>query len=358
MLGYGFMGKAHSNAMRTLAYIDWPGAVRPELVAVAGRTEARVADAAARFGFDGYYTDWRGLVEDPRVIVFDNAAADEVHVEPTLAAIATGKHVVCEKPLARSAGDALRLWTAAERAGVKHLCCYNYRFVPAVQLARDILRDGALGEVLQARFRYSQSWGSVSPDGSLVTIGCHAIDQARFLVGEITSVAALFSDPLSRRGESGRDGTASPGDIVTALVRFATGASGTIDASGYSPSRRNMLAWEINCEQGTLAWDLERLNELKVSATNAAGASLAGLADVIVCEPGHPFLDLWWPPGHLLGWEHAHTNMFVHFFRCLGEDRPLGPDAATFEDGYRVAAISEAMLVSASSGRRVEIKPR
>ena len=144
---------------------------------------------------------------------------------------------------------------------------------------------------------------------------------------------------------------------MTALVRFASGATGTIDASGYCRSRRNMLAWEINCEQGTLAWDLERLNELRVSARNDADSMVNGLADVIVCEPGHPFMDLWWPSGHLLGWEHAHTNMFVHFFRCIGEDRAVAPDGATFEDGYRVALISEAMVASALSGQRVEIMP-
>jgi predicted dehydrogenase len=357
MLGYGFMGKAHSNAMRTLSYIDWPGVLRPELVAVAGRAQERVADAAVRYGFDGYYTDWRGLVEDERITVFDNASADAAHVEPTLAAIAAGKHVVCEKPLARSAADARRLWEAAERAAVKHLCCYNYRFVPAVQLARNMLRDGALGEIYQARFRYSQGWSSVSPDGSLVTIGCHAIDQARFLVGEISSVSALFSDPLSRAGEGGNAEPPAPGDIVTALIRFESGTPGTIDASGYCRGRRNMLAWEVNCERGTLAWDLERLNELRVSASNGTGSAVQGLADVIVCEPGHPFMDLWWPSGHLLGWEHAHTNMFVHFFRCLGADRPVAPDGATFEDGYRVALISEAMVASAFSGRSVEIEP-
>jgi len=357
MLGYGFMGKAHSNALRTLTYIDWPGVLRPELVAVAGRAQERVAVAAMRYGFDGYYRDWHGLVEDERITVFDNAAADAAHVEPTLGAIAAGKHVVCEKPLARSAADARILWQAAERARVKHLCCYNYRFVPAVQLARNMLRGGALGEVYQARFRYSQGWSSLSPDGSLVTIGCHAIDQARFLVGEITSVSALFSDPLSRPKDKANRELPAPGDVVTALVRFASGAPGTIDASGYCRGRRNMLAWEVNCERGTLAWDLERLNELRVSASNDAGTAVEGLADVIVCEPGHPFMDLWWPSGHLLGWEHAHTNMFIHFFRCLGEDRPVAPDGATFEDGYRVALISEAMVASASSGRRVEIGP-
>ena len=357
MLGYGFMGKAHSNALRTLTYIDWPGVLRPELVAVAGRDDERAADAAVRYGFDGYYTDWRGLVEDERITVFDNAAADSAHVEPTLSAIAAGKHVVCEKPLARSAADARRMWEAAEKAAVKHLCCYNYRFVPAVRLARDMLCERALGEIYQARFRYSQGWSSVSPDESLVTIGCHAIDQARFLVGEIISVSALFSDPLSRAGAKGHHEAPAPGDIVTALVRFASGVPGTIDASGYCRGRRNMLAWEINCERGTLAWDLERLNELRVSASNDAGGSVHGLADVIVCEPGHPSMDLWWPSGHLLGWEHAHTNMFIHFFRCLGEGSPVAPDGATFEDGYRVALISEAMVASALSARSVEIEP-
>ena len=357
MLGYGFMGKAHSNALRTMTYIDWPGVVRPELLAIAGRTNERVADAAVRYGFDGYYTDWHGLVEDERLSVFDNAAADEAHVQPTLAAIAAGKHVVCEKPLARRAADALAMWEAAEKAGVKHLCCYNYRFVPAVQLARNMLREGTLGEIYQARFRYSQSWSPISPDGSLVTIGCHAVDQARFLVGDIASVSALFGDPVSKGADKADPETPAPGDVTNALVRFANGAQGTIDASLCSRNRRNMLAWEINCERGTLVWDLERLNELKVSATNSSGASLDGLADVIVCEPGHPFNDLWWPAGHLLGWEHAHTNMFIHFFRCLGQDRSVGPEGATFEDGYRVALISEAMLASATSGRRVEIEP-
>ena len=193
MLGYGFIGKAHSDALRTLTYIDWPGVLRPELAAVAGKAQEQVADAAVRYGFDGYYTDWHGLVEDERITVFDNAAADAAHVEPTLAAIAAGQlHVVCEQPLARSAADARRLWEAAERAAVKHLfCIYNYRFVPAVQLARNMLRGGALGEVYQARFRYWQRLELCDrPTRSLVTIGCHAMDRARFFISEIAGVSS------------------------------------------------------------------------------------------------------------------------------------------------------------------------
>jgi predicted dehydrogenase len=353
MLGYGFMGKAHSNALRTLPYIDWHSRVRPELVAIAGRTEERVREAATRYGFLGYYTDWRGLVADQRISIFDNAASDPAHVDPTLAAIAAGKHVVCEKPLAHSVADARRMWEAAERAGVKHLCCYNYRFVPAVRLARDMLRRGELGDVYQARFRYSQDWRPPSPGGS--GLDCHAIDLARFLVGEITSVSALFTNPVTLPEQRRGGAVSGPADVMASLVCFANGATGTIDASACAPSRRNLLAWEINCARGTLVWNLERLNELQVTAARDSGDTVDGLLDVLVCEPGHPYMDLWWPSGHVLGWEHAHINMFAHFLRCVGEDRSVGPDGASFMDGYRATLISEAMFSAATTGRRVDI---
>ncbi len=355
VFGYGFMGKAHSNALRTLTYIDWRSALRPDLVAVAGRRQELASEAATRFGFAGCYPDWRGLVEDERISIFDNAAADEVHVEPTLAAITAGKHVSCEKPLARNSADARRMWLAAEQAGVKHLCTYNYRFVPAVRLARAMLRRGELGDVFQARFRYSQDGRPPSPVGALRTIGCHAIDQARFLVGEITSVSAMLTNPVITPDRPSDVDAAWPGQVVTAVIGFDNGACGTIDASNVSYGRRNMLAWEINCDQGTLQWDLERLNELRVTATRTSHCSVDGLLDVIVCEPDHPYMDLWWPSGHLLGWEHAHINMFIHFLRCIAEDRAVDPDGATFYDGYRTALICDAMDASARLGRRVDL---
>ncbi len=362
MLGYGFMGKAHTNALRTLPYADWPGVVRPDLVAIAGRTEERVREAATRYGYAGYYTDWRGLVQDERVHVFDNVADDPAHVEPTLGAIAAGKHVICEKPLAVTSADAKRLWDAAEQAGVKHLCCFNYRFVPAVRLARDMLRRGELGAVYQARFRYSQEWRRdptvqlPSPAGALRIIGCHAIDQARFLVGEIISVSALFSSPVTTPQRLFEGAPIEPDDTVAALVEFENGVTGTIDASLVSRGRRNLLGWEINCARGTLVWNLERLNELQVFGTRASAQTVEGLLDVIVCEPDHPFMDLWWPTGHIVGWEHAHINMLAHVLRCVADDRPVGPDGATFADGYRAAVVAEAMHRSAQTGRRVDTR--
>ena len=329
MLGYGFMGKAHSNALRTLTYIGLARRAAPR----AGRRcrqgpQERVADAAVRYGFDGYYTDWHGLVEDERISVFDNAAADPAHVEPTLAAIAASKHVVCEKPLARSAADALGMWAAAERAAVKHLCCYNYRFVPAVRLARDMLRGGSLGAIYQARFRYSQGWSSLSPDGSLVTIGCHAIDQARFLVGEITSVSALFSDPLSSARDKADHEPPAPGDVVTALVRFASGATGTIDASGYCRSRRNMLAWEINCEQGTLALGFGEIERTAGECTEQCRDSLVngfGGRDCLRAGPSvYGSVVAEWPPAWVGARPHEHVRSFLSVHRrgpCRGAGR-------------------------------------
>ena len=154
LLGYGFMGKAHSNALHTIPYIFWPSYVRPELVAIAGRSQVGVAEAATRYGYASYTTDWHDLVQDERVVVFDNVTTDAAHVEPTLAAIGRGKHVVCEKPLASNAADALRLYEAATVAGVKHLVCFDYRFFPAVRLAWELVHGGELGELYQARFGY------------------------------------------------------------------------------------------------------------------------------------------------------------------------------------------------------------
>ena len=361
LLGYGFMGKAHSNAFSTMRYVDWPGGTHPDLIAIAGRTESAVRQAATRYGYDGFYTDWHGLVADERVQVFDNVAADPMHVEPTLAAISAGKHVACEKPLAIRASDARRMWEAAEKAGVKNLTCFNYRFVPAVRLARDMLKRGELGDVYQARFRYSQEWrrdpnaSLPSPAGALRIIGCHAIDQARFLVGEIVSVAAAFSSPVSTKDRLFDGEPVEPDDVFASLVQFENGTPATIDASLVSRGRQNYLGWEINCQHGTLVWNLEQLNELRVFGGRQSANSLEGLTDVIVCQPDHPFNEMWWPTGHVIGWEHSHINMLDHFLRAIAEDKPVGPEAATFEDGYRAQLISEAMHQAAETGQRVQV---
>ena len=353
MLGYGFMGRAHSNAFRSMPLNLWNGGVVPDLSVIAGRTESAVAEAATRYGFTAYSTDWHDIVDDASIRVFDNVGPDDAHVEPTLAAIAAGKDVICEKPLSWSQEEANELATAAERAGVKSLTCFNYRFVPAVRLARDLVRGGALGEVFTASFRYAQDWRTDSTawlptrSGALNVIGCHAIDLAHFIVGDIADVSGVISAPVTdeSRGE--------PVDTVTGLVRYGTGAVGTIGATLIAPGRRNHLSFEISGAKGTISWDLENLNNLGFFRRD--GAKVNGFMQEIVCEADHEIAKDWWPTGHILGWEHSHINMLSHFLRAVAFDRPVGPDAATFRDGARAADVAAAITESAQSGRRTDV---
>jgi predicted dehydrogenase len=357
LLGYGFMGKAHSNALRTIPYIFWPGTARPELEAIAGRTEVAVLEAATRYGYASYATEWRDVVADERVDVFDNVGPDAEHVEPTLAAIEHGKHVVCEKPLASNAADALRLYQAAEAKGVKHMTCFNYRFFPAVRLAWELVHGGEIGELHQARFRYSQEWRNdpaaelPSPTGVLDIICSHAIDQARFLCGEIAAISAEITELAPARTFRGRP--AQTDDTVAILAQLEGGLVATIDASLVSPGRKNQLAWEINGSKGALAWNLEQPNELHV---HRAGGRTAGFAEVIVTEPDHPLVAPWWPSAHVLGWEHGHVNMLAHFVAAVAGDTEVGPYGATFFDGLRVAQVAEAVRKAAATGRRIEVE--
>ena len=353
MLGYGFMGKAHSNALKTLPYIFWPGAAQTRLKTITGRTEAGVREAATRYGWENYTTDWNDIVADPDIQVFDNVGPDDAHFGSTLAAIKAGKHVVCEKPLGDYAQSA-ELAAAAASAGVLALTCFNYRFVPAVRLAYDMIRNGELGEIYSANFRYAQEWHSDptaefgNKTGALDVIGSHAIDAARWLVGEIDTVSALITNPLTAppRGE--------PIDTVDALVQFAGGATGTISATLIAPGRKNRLGWEINGSKGSLYWDLENLNVLHHFAR--AGAARAGFMEIIVNEAHHPLVGHWWPSAHILGWEHSHINMLAHFVDAVvAGGSTVGPAAATFEDGAAAARVAQAILRAAESGERVQV---
>ncbi len=364
LLGYAFMGKAHSNALKTLAYMIDPPPARPRLVAVAGRSEPAVAAAATRYGWDGYYTDWHDLVADPRVQLFDNAGPNDLHLEPCLAAIAAGKHVLCEKPLGRTAAEAKQLVDAARGTRTKHMLAHNYRFVPALRLAYEMIHTGELGEIRHLRAVYLQDWLS-APDapwswrmsrasagaGALGDIGTHIIDLARFLIGEVTSVAgSLRTFTRERPRREGGTGLVDVDDAATAVVEFANGAVGTLEASRVALGRRNHLVLEVNGSRSSLRFNLERLNELDVY-----DPGVGGFANVLVTQSDHPFMRHWWPPGHIIGWEHTFVHELAHLLEAIAHDRPVAPYGATFEDGYRTLLVAEALARSADEGIRVKI---
>jgi predicted dehydrogenase len=350
MLGYAFMGKAHTNAYRKLAYMTWPPPLMPQLVAIAGRNEEAVSEAARRYGYAEYVTDWRQLVADDRIGLFDNAGPNNLHAEPTIAAAEAGKHVICEKPLGRDATESYETWQRVEKAGVKHMCAFNYRFVPAVRLARQIIEAGDIGEITHFRGAYLQEWGPTVDEawrfskaeagsGALGDLGAHVVDLARYLVGEIESVAAMTATFFPGREVD---------DAVESVVRFENGAVGTIEATRFASGRKNAFTWEINGSKGSIAFDLERLNELQVHfADSSPGPSAQGFRTVLVSEADHPFWEHWWPHGHIIGWEHTFVHELHHLLTAIRDDTDVAPHGATLEDGYRAAEVCDAMLRSA-----------
>ena len=372
VLGYGFMGKAHSNGYQRVPFFFWPPVARPRLVAICGRTEKAVAEAALRYGFGGYYTNWRDMVQDERVQVFDNSASADVHAEPCIAAARAGKHVLCEKPLALTAADARAMWVAAEDAGVKHMTGFNYRFIPAVRLARDLIQNGELGDIYHFRGRWLYEGGddpnrsysrrhdrSQGGYGALGNIGVHIIDLARFLAGEIESVGgitATFTKERPLRDRPGEMREVTIDDAFAASVKFTGGAVGTLEASTVATGRKQNGAFEINGSKGSVIFELERMNELKVCLRDGLGERTSGFTEVLVTERSHPFYRVWWPAGHTIGWEHTFVHEVEHLIRAVVKDEDIQPLGATFEDGYRAAVVAEAILESNASGKRIEIR--
>ena len=369
MLGYAFMGKAHSNAFKTIPYMMYPPPAIPRMVAIAGRNEEAVAEAAKRYGYEGYYTDWREMIENDDVQLFDNGGPNHFHAEPTIAAAQAGKHVLCEKPLGRTAEESKEMWDAVVKAGVKHMVAFNYRFVPAVRQIRQIIESGALGQIYHFRAQYLQEWIMPHYDtpmiwrlqkeqagsGALGDLGAHIIDLGRYLVGEISSVSALTKTFIKERpdGEGGT-GTVDVDDAFAAAVEFENGAIGTLEATRYAGGRKNGNRFEINGEKGSIAFNLERMNELEVYWVGDEPKETRGFTNVLVSEPYHPWWENWWPQGHMIGWEHTFVHEITHLLDCIVNDRDVAPIGADFEDGYRCAVVCDAILASAESRRQVD----
>ena len=371
MLGYAFMGKAHVNGYKKIPYIMWPPAAIPSLVAIAGRNEAAVSAAAQRFGFARHYADWREMLKDERVQIFDNCGPNNLHAEPTIAAAEAGKAVISEKPLGRTAAEAKSMLDAVNKAGVKNMCAFNYRFVPAVRLVRQMIEQGVLGQIYHFRARYLQEWimdpnfqmvwrlrKDVAGSGALGDLGSHIIDLARFLVGEPTVVNARLKTFIKDRPtpEGGR-AQVDVDDAFISLFEFENGAIGTLEATRFALGRKNTNTFEINGSLGSVVFNLEKMNELEVHIPGEQRKEAQGFTNVLVSESFHPFWANWWPQGHIIGWEHTFVHELNHFIEAVVQGKQVGPYGATIEDGYRNAVICDAIVASSgNNGAQVKIE--
>ena len=360
LLGHGFMGAAHSRALHSLRVMT--PATRPRLESVCGRDAIAVRAFAERYGWQATLTDWHEQVADDRAALFDNTAPNHMHLEPTLAAIRTGKHVLCEKPLGRSATEARRLWLEADRAGVVHMCAFNLRFLPAVRLARELLASGELGEPTHFRGRFLASsalredqrrtWRfrrSDAGSGAVGDLGSHLVDLARYLVGEPAAVSAA-----TRTFVAERDGaTVEVDDAFSAVVEFDGGAIGTLEASRAAGRRSNELAFEVDGTRGSLGFRVDRLNELELITDRKQSRRID------VTDPSHPWMGLWWPaPGHAIGWGDSFVHELRHLIAAVCDGGSIQPHGADFEDGYRCAEVCDAILRAADRSSREAVEYR
>jgi predicted dehydrogenase len=372
MLGYAFMGKAHTNAYKKIPYMLENPPALPVLLGLAGRDPLQVEQAARRYGYQRAYTDWRDLLADERIRLFDNGAANNIHAAPCIAAAQAGKHLLCEKPLARNAEEAREMLIAAENAGVKHMTGFNYRFVPAIRLAYDLIREGRLGRLYHFRATYLHEGALPSNrrpftwrmdreqagSGALGDLGTHIIDLARFLVGNVASVSALTRTFVAERPHpvTGLAVKVSVDDAFAALVEFEGGAMGSLEATRSAAGSLNRQNIEINGEKGSLRFDLERLNELEVYWCDEEPRETRGWKRISVTERYHPWGEHWWPHGHILGWEHTFVHEIAHLLDCIVHDKNVAPFGATFADGYRASLIADAILRAAETRRQVDVR--
>ncbi|MGW5672512.1 Gfo/Idh/MocA family protein [Micromonospora sp. NPDC003776] len=382
MVGYAFMGAAHSQAWRTVNRVyDLPARVRMALIC--GRDGGKVAEAADRLGWEGHTTDWRRLVESDEIDVVDICTPGDSHCEIALAALAAGKHVLCEKPLANTVAEARQMAAAAARArasGVRAMCGFNYRRVPAVTMMRQLVADGRLGEIRHVRAVYLQDW-IVDPQfplvwrlqkdkagsGALGDIGAHIIDLTQFVTGQlITGVSAATETFVKQRplpaGSSGLAaqadgngqamGQVTVDDAAVFVARLDGGALATYEASRFATGRKNALRVEINGSLGTVVFDLERLNELEFyDATRPAAEQ--GFTRILVTEGEHPYMTAWWPPGHIIGYEHSFTHEMRDFVEAVATGADPTP---SFADALQVQLVLDAVTRSAERAAWTEVE--
>jgi predicted dehydrogenase len=364
MVGYGFMGRAHSQAWYTVTRaFDVP--LQPRLAAICGRDKAAARAAAGRLGWADVETDWRALIERDDVDLIDICSPGDMHAPIAIAALQAGKHVLCEKPLANTLAEAEAMAAAAAAAypsGARAMVGFNYRRVPAITLARKLVETDRLGTLRHVRAAYLQDWltdrdapmtwrmqAERAGSGALGDLGAHIVDLARYLTGQeisgVSAAAATFTDKRPLAGGVGT-GTVTVDDAVVFTGRLDSGALASFEATRCATGRKNGLRIELNGTAGSLAFDLERLNELEFFDGAAEPAGMAGFRRILVTEPGHPYLDGWWPPGHVLGWADTFTNQARDLLTAIADGAQPEP---SFADGLAVQRVLDAVQRSGSS---------
>ncbi len=376
MIGYNFMGKAHSNAWRQASkFFDLPASI--VMKTVCGRTAASVARAATQFGWENASTDWREVVEDPAIDIIDITTPNDSHAEIAIAAAEAGKAVLCEKPLGMNITECEAMVAAVERAGVVNMVCHNYRRIPAIALAKRMIAAGDLGDrIYHFRARYAQDWitdpsfplvwrlqSAIAGSGAHGDINAHIIDLGRYLVGEFDQVCGTMETFIKERPvleQSGEGlaavagvkmGTVTVDDAVSCIGRFRNGAIASLEATRFAPGRKNHITLEINGSGGSLAFDFEDMNRLQYYS-NADPEGKRGFRDIIVTEASHPYISAWWPPGHILGYEHTFVNAFADFIEAVVAGKSAQP---TFADGLENERVLAAIAESAKDGKWVRI---
>jgi len=379
MVGYRFMGKAHSNAWRQAPHF-FPLKAEVEMHTICGRDPGAVEDARRQLGWQYASTDWKAVVNSPEIDVIDINTPNDSHAEIAIAAARAGKHILCEKPLAMDVAQCQQMLDAVKKARVVHMVCHNYRRIPAIALAKKMIEEGTLGEIYHYRARYAQDWivdpkfplvwrlqKGVSGSGTHGDINAHIIDLARYLIGEFKEVCGLMHTfikerPLMDEGGKGKGlggkggqkmGKVTVDDAAMFIGRFQNGALANLEATRFALGRKNHIEIEINGSKGSLYFDLEDLNRLKFF-DNTRPNDRQGFSDILVTQPGgtHPYVGSWWPPGHIIGYEHTFVHAIADFVNAVVDRKPVQP---TFEDGLKNQRVLEAVEESAKSHQWVKV---
>ena len=365
IIGTKFMGRAHSNAYIDVShFFDLPA--RPVLRAACGRNAADLEAFAERFGWQTTETSWERLVARDDIDLVDICTSNATHCPIAVAAAKAGKHVFCEKPLAMNAEEARQMLDAAREAGVRHMVAFNYRRAPAIVLAKQLIEEGKIGTIRHFNAVYYQDW-LVDPNfpfvwrhnvkeagsGAHGDMNAHTVDLARYLVGEIEAVSGAQEIFIKERplADGSGTGTVTADDAMYFLARFRNGTLGSFMATRFATGRKNYLRLEIFGSEGALVFNLERLNELEFYSRADEGKA-QGFRTIMVTESSHPYISAWWPPGHIIGWEHTFIHEVRDLLLAIDKGEPVYPD---FYDGLRCQQVLDAVVQSAAEGRWVDV---